>query len=60
MEAGFTKGDKELIYPAGTELFAGPDTEDVLEMAKKYIVSEGYNSGTVKLLRRDNLTSSPP
>lgn len=42
-----------MTNPSGQELFAGPDCEEVLERAKKFISDEGYTSEEVKLVRRN-------
>lgn len=38
-------------YPEGMQLFAAPYSEETVEMAKQYIMDNGYNSDTVKLIK---------
>jgi len=42
-----------MTYASGTVLFAYGDCDDAVELAKAYIVDNGYNAETVKMVKRE-------
>lgn len=41
-------------FQSGQQLFAGPDCDEVLAEAKKYIVDMQLDTDKIKLIRREN------